>query len=99
MYKAEEKMKMPLGQPVDLILKWKSVLVFLGASLIAASLTIMLILVNSPSLLYTSLSMDLWFVLAAMLSPLGYTLQNVVADAMTVEAVPTMDEAENPPNP
>lgn len=92
-------MKMPLGQPVDLILKWKSVLVFLGASLIAASLTIMLILVNSPSLLYTSLSMDLWFVLAAMLSPLGYTLQNVVADAMTVEAVPTMDEAENPPNP
>lgn len=92
-------MKMPLGQPVDLILKWKSVMVFLGASLIAASLTIMLILVNSPSLLYTSLSMDLWFVLAAMLSPLGYTLQNVVADAMTVEAVPTMDEAENPPNP
>lgn len=92
-------MKMPLGQPVDLILKWKSVLVFLGASLIAASLTIMLILVNSPSLLYTSLSMEPWFVLAAMLSPLGYTLQNVVADAMTVEAVPTMDEAENPPNP
>lgn len=92
-------LKMPLGHLVDLIWKWKSVLVFLGATLIAASLTIMLILINSPSLLYTSLSMEAWFVLAAMLSPIGYVLQDVVADAMTVEAVPTMDEAGNPLDP
>ena len=60
--------KMPLGHLVDLIWKWKSLLVFLGATLIAASLTIMLILIHSPSLLYTSMSMESWFVLAAMLA-------------------------------
>jgi len=93
-------LKMGLGHLVDLIWKWKSLLVFLGATLIAASLTIMLILINSPSLLYTSpTSMKSWFVLAAMLSPIGYVLQDVVADAMTVEAVPTMDEVGNPLDP
>jgi hypothetical protein len=79
-------LKMLLGHLVDLIWKWKSVLVFLGATLIAASLTIMLILINSPSLLYTSpLSMEQWFVLAAILSPTGYVLQDVVADANWLE--------------
>ena len=93
-------LKMGLGHLVDLIWKWKSLLVFLGATLIAASLTIMLILITSPSLLYTSpTSMKSWFVLAAMLSPIGYVLQDVVADAMTVEAVPTMDEVGNPLDP
>ena len=93
-------LKMPLGHLVDLIWKWKSTLVFLGATLIAASLTIMLILINSPSLLYTSpLSMEQWFVLAAMLSPIGYVLQDVVADAMTVEAVPATDDQGEPLDP
>ena len=92
-------LKMPLGHLVDLIWKWKSVLVFLGATLIAASLTIMLILINSPSLLYTSMSVESWFVLAAMLSPIGYVLQDVVADAMTVEAVPTVDDQGDPLDP
>ena len=93
-------LKMGLGHLVDLIWKWKSLLVFLGATLIAASLTIMLILINSPSLLYTSpMSMKSWFVLAAMLSPIGYVLQDVVADAMTVEAVPTVDEDGRPLDP
>ena len=93
-------LKMGLGHLVDLIWKWKAVLVFLGATLIAASLTIMLILINSTSLLYTStMSMKSWFVLAAMLSPIGYVLQDVVADAMTVEAVPTVDKDGNPLDP
>ena len=81
-------LKMPLGHLVDVIWKWKSILVFLGATLIAASLTIMLILINAPSLLYTSMSMEAWFVLAAMLSPIGFALQDVVADALTVEPYP-----------
>ncbi len=34
-------LKMPLGHLVDLIWRWKSLLVYLGASLIAASLLIM----------------------------------------------------------
>ena len=34
--------------------------------------------------------------LSALLSPLGYVIQDVVADAMTVEAVPTVDDAGQP---
>src|ERR1043165_6357522 len=34
-------LKMPLGHPVDLIWRWKGGLVYLGASLIAASLLVM----------------------------------------------------------
>ena len=39
---------------------------------------------------------DAWFVLSALLAPIGYVLQDVVADAMTVEAVPRVDEAGQP---
>src|SRR5262245_50640816 len=39
---------------------------------------------------------DAWFVLSALLAPVGYVLQDVVADAMTVEAVPRVDEAGQP---
>ena len=39
-------LKMPLGHLVDLIWRWKSVLVFLGAALIGASLAIMLGLIG-----------------------------------------------------
>ena len=43
------------------------------------------------------MSMDSWFVLAAMLSPIGYVLQDVVADAMTVEAVPIVYDGSRGP--
>ncbi|MCP4388213.1 MAG: folate/biopterin family MFS transporter, partial [Gammaproteobacteria bacterium] len=39
---------------------------------------------------------EVWFVMAALLAPTGYVVQDVVADAMTVEAVPTIDEHGNP---
>ena len=39
---------------------------------------------------------EAWFVLAALLSPVGYVIQDVVADAMTVEAVPRVDENGKP---
>jgi len=84
-------LKMGLGHVVDLVWRWKSILVLLGAAFIAASLLIMLFLVSSPTLLTPSMSMEAWFVLAAMLAPIGYVVQDVVADAMTVEAVPTVD--------
>jgi hypothetical protein len=38
------------------------------------------------------LPLDSWYVLSVLLSPIGYVLQDVVADAMTVEAVPTVRE-------
>jgi hypothetical protein len=89
-------LKMPLGHLVDLLWRWKSVLVVLGASLIGISLVIMLGLLGSPALLGQYMSVSAWYVLSALLAPLGYVIQDVVADAMTVEAVPTVDDAGQP---
>ncbi len=85
-------LKMPLGHLVDLIWRHKAGLVWLGAALIAASLLIMLGLVAEPRRMGEMMSLEAWFVLSAMLSPVGYVLQDVVADAMTVEAVPRVNE-------
>jgi hypothetical protein len=89
-------LKMPLGHLVDLIWKHKAGLVYLGASLIAASLLIMVGLLADRAAMERIMDADAWFVLAALLSPVGYVLQDVVADAMTVEAVPRFDEEGRP---
>ena len=81
-------LKMPLGHLVDLLWRWESLLVFVGAALRGVSLTIMLGLIGSISFMIQYMSVKAWFVLAALLAPVGYVLQDVVADAMTVEAVP-----------
>jgi hypothetical protein len=91
-------LKMPLGHIVDLIWRWKSLLVFLGAGLIAASLAIMLGLLSIPTAMARYMSLEAWYVLSALLSPLGYVIQDVVADAMTVEAVPVLDDTGQPYN-
>jgi hypothetical protein len=41
------------------------------------------------------MSGERWFVIAALLAPTGYMIQDAVADAMTVEAVPKADENGN----
>jgi len=89
-------LKMPLGHIVDLIWRWKSLLVFLGAGLIAVSLTIMLGLLGASTTMASYMSIEAWYVLSTLLAPLGYVIQDVVADAMTVEAVPTVDSAGRP---
>ncbi len=89
-------LKMPLGHLVDLIWRWKSLLVYLGASLIAAGLLIMLGLLSHPEAMRAVAPVEHWFVAAALLSPIGYALQDVVADAMTVEAVPRFDADGRP---
>jgi BT1 family len=89
-------LKMPLGHLVDLLWRWKSALVVLGASLIGLSLVIMLGLLGAPALLGQYMSVSAWYVLSVLLAPLGYVVQDVVADAMTVEAVPTVDDAGQP---
>lgn len=89
-------LKMPLGHLVDLLWRWKSLLVFLGAALIATSLSIMLGLIGATSFMTQYMNVETWFVLAALLAPVGYVLQDVVADAMTVEAVPTVDDSGIP---
>ncbi|MCM8611389.1 hypothetical protein [Accumulibacter sp.] len=85
-------LKMPIGHLVDLIWRYKAALVWLGAALIAGSLLIMYALVTEPLRMGTIMSLEAWFVISALLSPVGYVIQDVVADAMTVEAVPRVDE-------
>jgi hypothetical protein len=89
-------LKMPVGHVVDLIWRWKGLLVWLGAGLIAASLFIMIGLLGDPAGMGAVMPVESWFVLAALLAPVGYVVQDVVADAMTVEAVPRHDEAGQP---
>ena len=85
-------LKMPLGHLVDLIWRWKGLLVYLGASLIMLSLLIMIGLLGHTEAMAAVASIETWYVLSALLAPIGYVLQDVVADAMTVEAVPRVDE-------
>ena len=39
---------------------------------------------------------EAWFVLSVLLSPVGYVMQDAVADAMTVEAVSRLDAHGEP---
>jgi hypothetical protein len=89
-------MKMPVGHVVDLIWRWKALLVWLGAALIAASLAIMIGLIGHTEAMRAVMSSGKWYVLAALLAPVGYMIQDAVADAMTVEAVPRADENGRP---
>ncbi|MDP2238771.1 MAG: hypothetical protein Q8K18_01240 [Burkholderiales bacterium] len=85
-------LKMPIGHLVDLIWRWKSGLVYLGAGLIAASLLIMVGLIGSREAMAAIMPVEAWYVLSVLLAPVGYVTQDAVADAMTVEAVPRVDE-------
>ncbi|MDJ0884436.1 MAG: hypothetical protein QNJ48_09745 [Desulfobacterales bacterium] len=82
-------LKMPVGHLVDLFWRWKAAFVYLGAALMATSLLIMVGLTGHTEQMAALLPVNTWYVLSVMLAPLGYVLQDVVADAMTVEAVPT----------
>ena len=84
-------LKVPLGHLVDLMWRWKAALVFLGAGLIAVSLGIMIGLLGYTDSMRAMWSVEAWFVLSTLLAPIGYVVQDVVADAMTVEAVPRVD--------
>ena len=92
-------LKMPLGHLVDLIWRWKSGLVWLGAGLIAASLLIMVGLIGHREAMTALLPAEVWFVISTLLAPVGYVVQDVVADAMTVEAVPRVDADGRPIDP
>ncbi|MFO1129228.1 MAG: hypothetical protein U1E66_12440 [Rhodospirillales bacterium] len=89
-------LKMPLGHIVDLIWNYKSALVYLGALLLAASLLIMVGLLADAEAMGRVMSVEAWYVASALLAPIGFVLQDVVADAMTVEAVPRVDAQGRP---
>ena len=84
-------LKMPLGHLVDLMWRWKSLLVYMGAGLIGLSLFIMIGLLGYAETMHGIAPLEYWYIAAALLAPIGYVLQDVVADAMTVEAVPRVE--------
>ncbi len=83
--------KMLVGHVVDLVWRWKEALVFFGAGLLAASIGIMIGLLGDPDAMRKVMSAERWYVLAVLLAPVGFMIQDVVADAMTVEAVPRVE--------
>jgi hypothetical protein len=85
-------LKMPLGHLVDLIWSRKNYLVFVGAGFIALSIIIMYGLIVHTESMASILKVETWFIVSALLAPVGYVTQDVVADAMTVEAVPSTDD-------
>jgi len=89
-------LKMVIGHLVDLIWRWKAWLVFLGAGLTGTSLLIMVGLLTDRAAMTAVMSAEYWYVLSVLLAPVGFMIQDVVADAMTVEAVPRVDEHGKP---
>ncbi|MBY6065445.1 hypothetical protein KUW17_01750 [Leisingera aquaemixtae] len=89
-------LKMPLGHLVDLIWRWKYLLILAGAALMAASYAILAAIVLHPDMMGALMPLNAWYVTSALLAPCGFVLQDVVADAMSVEAVPHADDRGNP---
>ena len=89
-------LKMPIGHLVDLMWRWKGWLVGLGAGLLAASLGIMAALIGSREVMTAIMPAEAWYVVSTLLGPIGYVVQDAVADAMTVDAVPRVDERGQP---
>jgi hypothetical protein len=87
---------MPIGHLVDLFWHRKSIFVYFGALLMAASLLIMVGLTGHKELMATILPADVWYIIASLVSPVGFVFQDVVADAMTVEAVQPYDREGSP---
>ena len=92
-------LKMVFGHLVDLFWRAKNLILFSGAVLIASSLFIMIGLIAEREAMQAILPVDTWYVISALLAPMGYVLQDSVADAMTVEAVPRFDRDGEPIDP
>ncbi|MEM6588646.1 MAG: hypothetical protein AAF641_09380 [Pseudomonadota bacterium] len=84
-------LKMPLGHLVDIIWRWKWLLVWLGAALVALSVAIMYFVLSAPSMMQTVMPLANWYVASTIIAPCGLVIQDAVADAMSVEAVPKVD--------
>ena len=80
-------LKMPFGFLVDKFWNKKNYLVIVGAVIIFKSILIMFLLITERESMEEYLSAEAWFIISAILTPIGYVIQDVVADAMTVEAV------------
>ena len=85
-------LKMPLGHLVDILWKFKSLLVILGAFIMGISSLIMFWLIINKEEMELILNAETWYMISFLLAPIGFVLQDVVADAMTVEAIPKVDK-------
>ncbi|HVN23562.1 MAG TPA: hypothetical protein VMT71_06300 [Syntrophorhabdales bacterium] len=89
-------LKMPFGHLVDLFWHRKAVFVYIGAVMMATSLLIMVGLTGYKELMAGILHLDTWYIISTLISPVGFVMQDVVADAMTVEAVQPYDSDGKP---
>lgn len=89
-------LKMPLGHLVDIIWRWKWLLVWLGAGLIALSVFIMYLVIAHRGLMEAVMPISAWYITSYLLAPCGLVIQDAVADAMSVEAVPRVDDSGAP---
>lgn len=85
-------LKIPLGHIIDIFWRWKELLIYVGAAFITISMLIMYALISIPDELAIIMSINSWFILSLLLAPCGYVIQDAVADAMSVDAVPRFDE-------
>jgi hypothetical protein len=85
-------LKMPLGHLVDIIWRWKWLLVYFGAALIGLSVFIMYLLLTQTEMMTAIMPMAVWYITSYILAPCGLVVQDAVADAMSVEAVPQVDD-------
>lgn len=84
-------LKMPLGHLVDIIWRWKWLLVWFGAGLLALSVLIMYFVLVNREMMEAVMPISAWYITSYLLAPVGVVVQDAVADAMSVEAVPRVD--------
>lgn len=89
-------LKMPLGHLVDIIWRWKWLLVWLGAALVAVSFLIMYLVITQREVMEAVMPITAWYITSYLIAPCGLVIQDAVADAMSVEAVPRVDEQGQP---
>ncbi len=89
-------LKMPLGHLVDIIWRWKWLLVWFGAALVALSVGIMYMVLTAPEMMTAIMPLASWYVASTIIAPCGLVIQDAVADAMSVEAVPKVDDQGRP---
>jgi len=82
-------LKIPVGHLLDLTWKWRRWYLAGGIGLVGTSLVILIALLEKPLILEQWLPIKVWYVLASVLGPVGFLLQDVVADALSVHAVVT----------
>ena len=69
-------LKMPLGHLLDILWKFNSLLVILGALVMALSRLIMYFLIQNKEEMVLILNAETWFVISTLLAPIGFVIQD-----------------------